>query len=44
MELVGDFGVDGGEFLAMTAPWGVELDQDVGELLGDFGEVCVLED
>jgi hypothetical protein len=38
-EFCGEFIIDGGEFLAVTAPGGVELDHEEGELLEDCGEV-----
>ena len=43
-ESISDFLVDWGKFLAMAAPWGIEFNEDVGELFGDLGEVFVSED
>jgi hypothetical protein len=42
-ECLGSLTIGGSQSLAMATPWGVEFDQDVGELSNDVWEVRVVE-
>lgn len=43
-ESISNFFIDGLEFFAVATPWGIEFNENVSELLCDFGEVVVSED
>jgi hypothetical protein len=42
-EFISNFGVNRIQLFAMSAPWSIELNEDVVELLKDLREIAVVE-